>query len=113
MTTLTEQKLQAHLAGVRPFSFADGTFRGNIPHIVCADGTRLSMQASLSHYCTPRDDKGPWREVEVGFPSRELTGLMAWAEEPDEPTETVYGYVPLSVLADIVDSCGGLMEPAP
>jgi hypothetical protein len=33
----------------------------------CKDGATLSIQASKSHYCTPRDNKGPYSSIEVGF----------------------------------------------
>lgn len=36
--------------------------------IVCKDGTSLSVQANEYVYCAPRDNYGPYYEVEVGFP---------------------------------------------
>ena len=33
-----------------------------------ADGTSLSVQVSETHYCSPRNNWGPYYEVEVGFP---------------------------------------------
>ena len=39
------------------------------PAIVCADGTRYSVQASRGHYCTPREDNAPeYSSVEVFGP---------------------------------------------
>jgi hypothetical protein len=35
--------------------------------IKCRDGSTLSVQASRYHYSKPRDDKGPYTHVEVGF----------------------------------------------
>jgi len=42
--------------------------------IVCADGVTLSVQATNSHYCTPRTDYGPYSAVEVGYPSARPPG---------------------------------------
>lgn len=109
MTSTTEARLQAYLASAERYQ-APGIsrqFRKLLPRITCADGTVLSVQVGDSHYCAPRDNDGPWRRVEVGFPSKRLDGLMEWAEDPDKPTETVYGYVPIGVVAEAIDQCGG------
>jgi hypothetical protein len=79
-----------------------------MPGIVCADGTRLSVQASRTHYCAPRDNNGMWHAVEVGFPS--IAPPVAWAEyaeEWDKPTETVYGYVPVELVREFIEDHGG------
>jgi hypothetical protein len=79
-----------------------------IPRIVCKDGFSLSVQARESAYCTPRDDRGPWTAVEVGFPSEKVEKLMGWAEEPGRPTETIYGWVPIETVAEIISDHGGI-----
>jgi len=78
------------------------------PKIICADGFTVSVQASLTHYCSPRDNYGPYSEVELGFPSQEEPDIMDWAEDPDAPTGTVYGYVPVTVVAAVIDKHGGI-----
>lgn len=35
------------------------------PRILCADGVQYSVQASRGHYCSPRNDVGPYTAVEV------------------------------------------------
>jgi hypothetical protein len=80
------------------------------PVITCADGFRLSVQASEYHYCTPRDNDGPWLSMEVGFPSERPEPWETWgqyAEEPNEPTQTVYGRVPVDVIDALIESHGG------
>ena len=77
------------------------------PRIVCADGFSMSVQAGEAIYCTPRNSDGPWTAVEVGFPSAKADLLMPYAEEPDKPTDTVYGYVPVSVVAQVIIDHGG------
>lgn len=84
-----------------------------VKQIRCADGLELSVQASVSHYCAPRDGKGPWVTVEVGFPSQRVEELMDYAEEPDKPTETVYGWVPVEVVERVVEAHGGIISPCP
>lgn len=105
----TEGKLQEHLASAKLVFTTRYTFRETLPRIICGDRTMLSVQASSGHYCSPRDNDGPWDSVEVGYPSRKLDGLMQWAEDADRPTDTVYGYVPLSTLAAVIDDCGGFV----
>lgn len=78
------------------------------PRIVCMDGTSLSVQASEFSYCSPRENEGPYYSVEVGFPSRRFEELMPYAEEADNPTGTVYGYVPIEIVEGIVADCGGI-----
>ena len=70
----------------------------------------MSVQASRNHYCSPRRDYGPYTEVEVGFPSKEEPLLMQFVEDPEKPTETVYGWVPMSVVLQVVAKHGGLVE---
>lgn len=35
---------------------------------------------------------------------------MEYAENPDEPTDTVYGYVPVSVVEAVINSRGGIVQ---
>lgn len=78
-----------------------------VPQITCADGLKLSVQASAFHYCAPRDSQGPWYLVEVGFPSRVVPEIAEWAEDPAQPTETVYGYTPIEKVAEAIVNAGG------
>lgn len=80
----------------------------HVPVVKCADGLEMSVQASAFHYCTPRDSAGPWSKVEVGFPSKCVEQFMPFIDGSDEdPTDTVYGYVPLSTVAEVVAEHGG------
>ena len=79
--------------------------------IVCKDGFRMSVQASEYHYCNPRESGEPYYyEVEIGFPSEEEPSILVYAENPEEPTDTVYGYVPTELVEHIVMKHGGLKE---
>jgi hypothetical protein len=90
-------------------SSMEHSFR-QVQPITCASGLTFSAQASVTHYCTPRDSVGPWEEVEVGFPSERVEEFMEYADDPDEPTGTVYGYVPVEVVEAVVDSHGGIVQ---
>jgi len=80
------------------------------PRIECADGFTMSVQAREQAYCEPRTNKGPWTAVEVGFPSEKEQLLMEWAEQPDRPTDTVYGWVPVEVINEVIAKRGGTNE---
>ena len=72
------------------------------PPITCADGFKLSVQASEFHYCTPRCGNGPYSGVEVGYPSAREELLMPFAEDAENPTDTVYGWVPIEIVEQVI-----------
>jgi hypothetical protein len=76
--------------------------------IECADGFSLSVQASHGAYCSPRTNLGPWYQVEVGYPSDVPTEIMHYCENPETPTETVYGYVPIELVETLIEAHGGM-----
>jgi hypothetical protein len=79
--------------------------------VKCADGFTMSVQASYSHYCSPRDSVGPWHAVEVGFPTEPVEAFMPYIDgEDSDPTDTVYGYVPLKIVAQVVADHGGFAQ---
>jgi hypothetical protein len=79
--------------------------------VVCADGFKMSVQAFAGGYCTPRTNNADkYEEVEVGYPSQREELLMAWAEEPDKPTQTVYAYVPVQVVTNVLAKHGGIVD---
>jgi len=65
-----------------------------IPSIVCADGYRFSVQASATHYCTPRDNVGPWSRFEI------------WGPRTLEPE----GWVRKSLINRRIKYHGGIQE---
>lgn len=76
--------------------------------IECEDGFTISVQATHGAYCQPRRNVGPWWQVECGFPSDVPTEIMGYAESPDHPTATVYGYVPIELVEDLIKAHGGM-----
>ena len=83
-------------------------FPVNADKVICESGLKLSVQASGFHYCSPRENEGPYTAVEVGFPSHEVAELMPYAENPSNPTDTVYGYVPVEIVESIILKNGGI-----
>jgi len=83
--------------------------------IRCADGFTMSVIAGAGTYCTPvvgsSDYRGPYSEVEVGFPSRRPEPWGEWqayAEDPDDPTATIYARVPVKMVRDLAAAHGGV-----
>ena len=84
--------------------------RSIAPKMKMNDGFEMSVQASRGHYCSPRDNRGPWHAFEIGYPSEEERLLAEYAEDADKLTDTVYGYVPLEVILAVIEKHGGLAE---
>lgn len=98
----TLAKLQLHLS-VLPKELAPGIWhKETAPLLKCKDGTTASIQASTSHYSTPREDFGPYTEVEV------------WCVKGAEVTEFDYSdsdpsaYVPIEQVVQFIDNHGGM-----
>jgi len=84
-----------------------------MPRLILADGVSLSVQASEYSHSSPRDNKGPYTKVEVGFPSE--TPPEAWkefAEDWNEPTNTIYGRIPLTMVLLYIGAHGGIDRDA-
>ena len=77
--------------------------------IECPDGYSVSIQAGEYLYSNPRLDYVDgmvYEAVELGYPSREDELLKGYAEDPDNPTDTVYGYTPVSVVDEVLAKHG-------
>ena len=110
------------------------------PPIVCADGFTISVQASSGHYCEDANGSNahygsgtapalPFTSVEVGYPSErpEPWHCTAWHEgwdrHEDHPVcdgwevraddgeeSSIYSYVPVQVVRDLIERHGGESE---
>jgi len=80
--------------------------------VVCKDGFAMSVQASEYHYCSPRENgiAMNYSAVEVGFPNKKEDLMLDWAEDRDDPTGTVYAYVPASIIIDVIEKHGGMVN---
>ena len=62
-------------------------------------------------YCMPRISNADSYEcVEVGFPSDIDPLLMPFCEDPKDPTETVYPYVPSTTIYLVIAKHGGMIQ---
>lgn len=48
--------------------------------------------------------------MELGFPTEKVEAWQQYAEEPGKPTETVYAYMPLAVVAQTILDKGGFVR---
>jgi len=79
------------------------------PRIICADGFSMSVQVGEGIYCSPRvNDAALYTAAEVGFPLDMEPLLMEYAESPDNPTGTVYPWVPIDVIEKVIEKHGGM-----
>jgi hypothetical protein len=111
MTTMKEliEKLDSLRKDGNQSLYADG-FALTKP-LACADGTTMSIQASSGHYCLPRvtlESFSGYSDVEIGFPTREISCIKEFAERNEDYTDTVYPYVPMDVVLNAVNGCGGI-----
>lgn len=101
----TLERLQQHLAGeVEPVGSAGRLYKRVAPQLACVDGSTMSVQASETHYCTPRDNSGPYTHVEVWC----CGTVPAWYEYGDG--DDLYAYVPTELVVEEIDRRGGLKE---
>jgi hypothetical protein len=95
------------------FVLLEGEIVAIKPRTICSDGTSLSIQASRTHYCTPREDEGPYLALEVGYildaNGDQLTPPESWADYTDgsEFPNDVYGYVPVELIESFIANHGG------
>lgn len=85
----------------------DGQVWGVANPIKLENGGKLSVQATHTHYCEPRNSTGPWTAVEVGFPE----GVYlpdSWKPFADYPkaggwrSSDVFGWVPVELVRDLI-----------
>ena len=83
-----------------------------LPHIVCSDGFEMSVQVGYSLYSEPKKVAKRYSKVEVGYPSDHEPLIEKWAENlfEDMPdfTDTVYPYVPVKVVNQVLKKHGGI-----
>lgn len=81
--------------------------------VVCADGFKVSIQASHSHYCQPRTYADMYGAVELGFPNAPDSLIKEYADDYGDDidyTETVYAYVPADIVIKLINKHGGIVR---
>jgi hypothetical protein len=80
-----------------------------VKRLECNDGFSMSVQAGESLYSSPRRDNAfHYDKVEVGFPSAKPLFFAEYAENTEDYTETVYGYVPVELVEQEIAAHGGI-----
>lgn len=108
----TNEMLQAHLRSGKVTEVKELGYKSRSPAtgIRCADGFTVSLQASQYHYCSPRqDDCEDYYSIEIGFPSEAEESWLEYAENGEEPTDTVYGYVSVDLVLEVLNKHGGVV----
>ena len=85
-----------------------------LPHIICEDGFSMSVQVGYSLYSTPKKIAKRYSAVEIGYPSepeeliKEYAEFAPFDENTTDYTDTVYPYVPVSVVDKVLKKHGGI-----
>ena len=91
-----------------------GSTYSKCPRIECADGFTMSVQAGEGLYSTPRSyiESGDYSSFEIGFPSEREDLIMEYidGDEETDPTDTVYGYVPIDAVDAVIEKHGGIAQ---
>ena len=82
--------------------------------ITCKDGFTVSVQATYTHYCSPRETIRSehfnfYNEFELGFPNKKDKLLMPYCEDNKRPKDTVYSCVPKDIINQVIKKHGGLL----
>lgn len=96
---------------VRTHTYSDGSYgiQEIRPRLYCNDGYSISVQASSFHYCKPRlNGIQDYESVELGSPSTEDELINEYAEVNSDYTKTVYGYVPIEIVEELINKHGGI-----
>jgi len=83
--------------------------------ITCKDGFKISIQASVNHYCTPLENGYDtlYTHVELGYPSERDNLIDEYVEDLSKDDEeidyinSVYPYVPSEVISLLIAKHGG------
>ena len=79
------------------------------PRVRCADGYTVSVQAGEMWYSEPRIDFRIYRKVELGYPTEKDDELRDYAENKRALRKTVYGFVPVELVDEVLTKHGGIL----
>ena len=80
------------------------------PVIECKDGFKVSVQVGETTYCSPKKNFAEsYTHVELGFPSGDMLALKDYKEDKEKSdTKTVFGYVPVGLVCELIELHGGI-----
>ena len=79
------------------------------PMLVCNNGTKMSVQASDTHYSTPRNNDGPYRAVEMWCLSGQTIPALGEYGDGEDP----WAFVPVEVIEELITFHGGISADTP
>ena len=83
-----------------------------VDHITCESGLQISVQGSGAHYCSPKNDVGPYTAVEVlvcNLPDRGRKVMEQFFEKQSNDGDTYnMGWVPIEDVANLIIANGGI-----
>ena len=79
------------------------------PRIICNDGFSMSVQAGKETYSMPSEaGKTGFSSVEIGYLNEEEELLFGIAENEENYTDTIYPYIPVELVNEIINKHGGI-----
>ena len=81
--------------------------------VVCADGYRMSIQASSGHYCTPKVDID--QDANIKYSSVEVLiyeddNLFEGYIDDEDGRDRIGAYVPVNVVLEVIKKHGGAIQ---
>lgn len=83
-----------------------------LPRVYCKDGFNISIQVNQGNYCASENGTRTfgldWKLVEWGFPSEPIDGEKYNAEDKENTTNSVGGWVDVKLIDELCEEHGGL-----
>lgn len=79
------------------------------PRVRCADGYTVSVQAGKMWYSEPRLDTKWYGKVELICPEYKDDELRDYAENKRDLCGTLYGFVPVKLVDEVLEKHGGIV----
>jgi len=88
-------------------------FKRQSPRITLASGGRISVQASATHYCSPKRDTGPYNSVEIMPEGVEVwsTASVDYLEKFGRSSDdVVWGWLAIKDVVEVINLNGGVVD---
>ena len=83
-----------------------------LPRVYCKDGFNISIQVHNGNYCASENGTRTfglnWIEVEWGFRSEPIDGEKYHAEDKEDTTNSVGGWVDIKLIDELCEQHGGI-----
>ena len=79
--------------------------------VTCKDGFKMSVQAGENLSSIPRENFAErYEKVEIGYPSEKESLILEYARGANDPTDTIYAYVPVDIVTLVIAKHGGIVS---